>query len=55
LHLPERNEGTKKMHDLSCSAKPVQELALLAEQFDQPERLEQSGSEMHGHQSRKAL
>ena len=43
------------MYDLSCSAKPVQKLAFLAEQFGQPRFLEQGRSKMPRYQSRKAL
>jgi len=43
------------MCDLRCSAEPVQKLAFLAEQFSQPECLEQSSSKMRRYQSRKAL
>jgi hypothetical protein len=42
------------MYDLSRSAEPVPELALLAEQPDQPRRLEQGGEKMPWHQSRQA-
>jgi len=43
------------MYDLSCSAEPVQDMALLAEQFNQPVGLEQGKPEMRRHQSRQAL
>ena len=43
------------MYDLFCSAEPVPELAFLGEQPGKPRSLEQSGTKMSRHQSRKAL
>jgi hypothetical protein len=37
------------MRNLFCSAEPVQELAVLVEQFDQLECLEQGGSKVPRH------
>jgi len=43
------------MYDLPCSAKPVQNLALLAEQLNQLVGMERGKPEMPRHQSRQTL
>ena len=43
------------MFDLPCSAESVQNLAFLAEQFNQPECMERGGSKMSRHQLGKIL
>jgi len=43
------------MYDLPCSAEPVQDMALLAEQLNKPLHLEQDKPKMRRHQSRQAL
>jgi hypothetical protein len=55
LHLSAKRRRWAALCDLFRSAGPMSKLALLAEQSEQPGRLERSGAEMSRRQSRQTL
>ena len=49
LHIPERSGRPERLRDLSGSAESVQELAVLAGEFEKSRRVEPGGSKVPRH------